>query len=648
MKIFNKLSIITALVVLVSCSSKDEHGSFSFQFDPQKEISGKTFAIKDINPDLPADWDEYSFLVMEYKISTSQRFQLGFTTDSGIVDIRVMSYVPGAWNRIAFPLKYFTDLPDAAVDFAATYNHPRYTGWANLRGRIGPLHGVDSVGVRMHKPIGNPTIEIRSLSLAKEDPGDMFLEDTPAIDRFGQQIRLDYKEKVKDEAELKSYWDAEDAIAEDNNRFGYSKYGGYLKQKREATGYFRLTKENGRWWFVDPEGYLFLSVGVDCVSAGNGGLIRDYDKRSNMYEAVPAEDFLIKTDRDGRKTYSLGEWNLYRRYGEGYKQKANENIIRRMDRWGLNTIANWSDEEVIKMQKKAFVASLHGLGMKGELMGLCDVYAPEYKENLQKNISMSTEKLKDNPWLLGYFVGNEPAWINQEVLLCKRILEGSDRPIKVALEEYLSKKGDTDDNRRQFVLESFKTFLTDVNGILKKCDPNHLNLGIRFAEPNTVPDDLLAICGEGFDVFSFNSYSLTPNHDMLDRTERITGLPMIIGEFHFGTVDRGLAQSLWQVNSEHERGVAYRYYVEQAFSHPALIGTGYFQWADQDITGRFDGENYNCGLVDVTDRPYPEMTDAVAESSMRLFDVHSGSVEPFSEIAENARGDEYLPDVWNQ
>lgn len=30
----------------------------------------------------------------------------------------------------------------------------------------------------------------------------------------------------------------------------------------------------------------------------------------------------------------------------------------------------------------------------------------------------------------------------------------------------------------------------------------------------------------------------------------ISGLPMIIGEYHFGTVDRGLAQSLWQVNSQ--------------------------------------------------------------------------------------------------
>ena len=68
-----------------------------------------------------------------------------------------MSYVPNAWNKLAIPLKYFTELPDPAVDLAATNNHARYTGWINLGGKRGPMHQVDSIGIRMRKPIGNPT-----------------------------------------------------------------------------------------------------------------------------------------------------------------------------------------------------------------------------------------------------------------------------------------------------------------------------------------------------------------------------------------------------------------------------------------------------------------------------------------------------------
>ena len=127
-----------------------------------------------------------------------------------------------------------------------------------------------------------------------------------------------------------------------------------------------------------------------------------------------------------------------------------------------------------------------------------------------------------------------------------------------------------------------------------------------------------------------------------------TGLPMIIGEYHFGTVDRGMAQSLWQVNSQKERGVAYSFYTEQAYSHPGLIGTAYFQWCDQDLTGRRDGENYNCGLIDVTDRPYPLQVGAMKETAKRLLDIHNGKLKPTEVKPVKARGHGGIPDLWEK
>jgi hypothetical protein len=107
----------------------------------------------------------------------------------------------------------------------------------------------------------------------------------------------------------------------------------------------------------------------------------------------------------------------------------------------------------------------------------------------------------------------------------------------------------------------------------------------------------------------------------------------MIGEFHVGAPGRGLAASLVQVRDAAERGKGYRFYVEQAFSIPELIGTHWFQWADQPCTGRFDGENYNIGLIDVTDRPYPDMVKAMQETHQRLYRVHLGEEAPFSEQA---------------
>lgn len=637
--------------MLAHCGS-GKPKSFLIRFDTTKEVSGQKFAIKDITPGLPESWDQYNYVVLEFRITTAQRFQVGFTTDSGYNELRVMSYVPNGWNKLAIPLKYYRNLPDANIDLAATYNQPRFTGWINLGGKRGPLHGVDSIGIRMRAPIGNPEIELRSIALSVEDPGDEYLGTIPSVDEFGQWNLGNYEGKILSMEQLKTEWSEEDNEAMTGNIFNYSQYGGFLDKKVKATGFFRTEKIDGRWWFVDPEGYLFLSVGVDCIASGRGGVAKDVDKRRNMFKELPPQTppSRAQSNQQGRQNtdYSFGQWNLIRRYGDTYREKANEMTIKRMDRWGVNTIGNWSSGDIIGMNRKNFMVSMRTAGVERGLMGLADVYAPDFKKMLDEAIKNSVEGFKDNPRLIGYFVGNEPAWLGEEVRLCDIILGGDDKPIKEALKKFLA-DNDTPEMRREFIFNTFRIFLASVKESQKKYDPNHLNLGIRFGSIRNIDEDILKMCRESFDVLSFNCYDICPSKEMLDRAFAIADLPMIIGEFHFGTVDRGMAQSLWQVDSQVERGVAYRYYTEQGYSHPALVGTAYFQWCDQDLTGRRnDGENYNCGLVDVTDRPYKHQVEAMVETAKRLYEVHSGALEPFSQKPFRARGHERIPDLWNK
>jgi hypothetical protein len=640
------IALITLTVItLIRCGSPAGK-TVKIIFDNTKEVSGKKFALADITPNLSTDWDAYNYVVLEFKITTAQRFQVGFTTDSGYNELRVMSYVPNGWNKLAIPLKFYRQLPDANSDLAATFNQPRYTGWVNLGGKRGPLHGVDSIGIRMRAPIGNPEIEIRSVALSAEDPGDVYLESVPSVDEFGQWNLGEYEGKIHSLEQLQKEWKAEDNEPISTAAYNYSQYGGYLQKKVKATGFFRTEKIDGRWWFVDPEGHLFLSVGVDCVSSGGSGNAKDVDKRRNMFKELPPQ-VASSGQQVKRNNYDFGQWNLNRRYGESYKQKSNELIIRRMDKWGVNTIGNWSGGDVIAMNKKAFMISMHTAGVESGLMGLADVYAPDFLKKLDDAMKGSISKNKDNPWLIGYFVGNEPSWLGEELRLCDIILNGEDKPIKTELKRFLE-KGDTPELRKEFIFNTFRIFLSAVKEAQKKYDPNHLNLGIRFGNISNIDEAILKICKESFDVLSFNCYDLNPKKEMMDRALSITDLPMVIGEYHFGTVDRGMAQSLWQVDSQKERGVAYRYYTEQGYSHPGLIGTAYFQWCDQDLTGRFDGENYNCGLVDVTDRPYKEQVEAMAETAKRLYEVHTGKIEPFSQKPTRARGHEQIPDLWNR
>jgi hypothetical protein len=636
---------ILATLLLTQCTSAPKE--FKIKFNSNDEVSGQKFAIKDINPELPLNWDEYNFVVIEFKITTAQRFHIGFNTDYGYNELRVMSYLPNGWNKLAIPLKFYRRLPDARIDLAATFNQPRYTGWINLGGQRGELHSVDSIGIRMRVPIGNPEFEIRSITLAVDDPGDTYLEEIYAVDEFGQHNLVQYPEKITSLEQLKAEWSAEDKELESAQPdYNYSRYGGYLQKQVKGTGFFRIEKIDGRWWFVDPDGYLFLSHGVDCVNPGGGGNANNLDKRANMFKELPPDQF--KQTYRNRESASFGAWNLYRRYGEDFREKANEMAIKRMDRWGLNTIANWSNAAVYGLKKKAHTLQLRGLAMDGNLMGLADVYAPDFAAKIDSSMKTFLPENKDNPWVIGYFVGNEPSWLGQEARLCDLILEGEARPIKTELEEYLQ-NGNTPERKKVFIYKTFNTFLQTVKTTMKRYDPNHLNLGIRFGNLNELDESLMEICRNAFDILSFNCYALEPSKEMMDRALRLTDTPMIIGEYHFGTVDRGMAQSLWQVENEQQRGVAYRYYTEQAYSHPGLIGTGYFQWCDQDLMGRgSDGENYNCGYIDVTDRPYKHQVEATMETAKRLFDVHSGTIQPFSQEPEKARGHGSIPDLWNE
>ena len=100
--------------------------------------------------------------------------------------------------------------------------------------------------------------------------------------------------------------------------------------------------------------------------------------------------------------------------------------------------------------------------------------------------------------------------------------------------------------------------------------------------------------------------------------------PMIIGEFHFGALDRGMFHTgLVATASQKDRADAYRGYVHSAICHPQIVGTHWFQFGDEAVTGRGDGENYQIGFVDVCDTPYAETIAASREIGANLYDLRT-------------------------
>lgn len=254
------------------------------------------------------------------------------------------------------------------------------------------------------------------------------------------------------------------------------------------------------------------------------------------------------------------------------------------------------------------------------------MYAGEFARDVEAAAARTLTPRKDDPYLRGYYVGNEPAWPGREDELVEMILAGPATATQREAKRFLS-GNDTPERRKAFVLGTFEEYPALINAATRKHAPNHLNLGLRFG--GRPPDEVVRMA-RVFDVYSLNVYDYGPSAQM-QRAYELAGRPILIGEFHNGVPGNGLGASLVQVRDQKERGVGYRYYVEQAAALPAFVGANWFLAVDQSVTGRMDGENYNFGFVDVTDRPCREIVEAAKETHRRLFQVHSGKTAPFSQ-----------------
>lgn len=72
------------------------------------------------------------------------------------------------------------------------------------------------------------------------------------------------------------------------------------------------------------------------------------------------------------------------------------------------------------------------------------------------------------------------------------------------------------------------------------------------------------------------------------------------------------------------RAAAYYNYAKSALENPAIIGIHWHQFSDQAVTGRFDGENFQVGLTDVCDNPYPETIAKVREVGRDMYKIRGG------------------------
>jgi len=490
------------------------------------------------------------------------------------------------------------------------------------------------------------------------------------VDKYGQYARSDWKGKVKSDEDLKRQWREEEEWLKANPPFAdRDEFGGWLNgPKLKATGFFRtayvvngnetephanLQQGKGRWWLVTPTGRLFFSLGINCVRQDEGSPL---DNREYLFSWLPEPNspftqFIFHwRSRGYTRWVNFYAMNLFRKYGDDWRQKWLDVTVRRLLSWGFNTIGNWSSAEVFRARKIPYVVPIHygaPTYFQTAWHQMPDVFDERYPEVVERTIANAVREWKDDPWCIGYFVDNELSWggwgndpvsrydLPRRVMASDGNLPSKREFVKLlrakygeigklreawrvqvsSWEDLLSRPLElppqmTDEciaDLSEFLTHFARRYFSVVRNALKKHAPNQLYLGCRFAPR---PMEVVKVAAEFCDVVSFNIYARTVDEHEWAFTNTL-GKPCIIGEFHFGALDRGMFHTgLVAVESQEERGKAYQAYVRSVWKLPAFVGCHWFQYVDQPLTGRFDGENYNIGFVSVVDYPYWELVEA--------------------------------------
>lgn len=492
----------------------------------------------------------------------------------------------------------------------------------------------------------------------------------PFVDPFGQYEHDTWPGKLTDEGQLSERAEEEARYLwpkdpprpqpwpfEDRDRFGGWSSGPEL----EATGWFRSQEINGKWWLVTPSGRLFLSVGMDCVGHWQRTFVTG---REDWFAWLPPEDdeafgkFYAKvTDTHsmaeqiggGGTVFGFYSANLLRKHGAEWNTRWRETSYRRLQVWGFNTLGNWSQSDVIANSPLPYVVSgqVSGVppiaGASGYWARMFDVYDPAFVDRARRVVDAVAGPHAGNPLCIGYFIDNELAWdgVINGVLRspgtqpARKVLLDALRGKYATLEELNAawgtgyaawdEIGDTGDRSEamQRDLDDFlygfaRTYFQALSDAFRQKAPNQLYLGCRFSNQ---PDPVIRACADFADVISFNRYETAIDCAQFE-APALQGKPVMIGEFHFGALDRGMFHGgLVPVEDQEARGAAYREYWRSVADCPAVVGAHWFQYVDEPLTGRhLDGENYNIGFVDVTDTPYPELRDAAIEVHSTIYE----------------------------
>lgn len=434
-------------------------------------------------------------------------------------------------------------------------------------------------------------------------------------------------------------------------------YGGWTALKLGASGFFRLQKSQGRWWFVTPEGSPYLGLGMNHVHPG--WLALEYN-RAHWVREFGAEKPFDPQWQEGVKKKVTAEMKLL-----GFNHFGVHNDLRYVGGLGFPFIKAISFVKIHHYHvpsAKAFV----------------DVFADDFENHCHRLAQKECGPLKDNRWVVGYAMTDCPIFTDEEAAPRDTVAYGSPRPGTPTWPRVLRNLGPEAPGKRAYVetmktvysnwihhfndtygtaFKSFEALLqardwrTDAdlgNGLemrdnrwflkrvvdryyrvatnaIRQVDSNHLVFGDKLNGNTNGCDSVVEITSKYTDLVHYQMYGrLQEQRPVVGRWSKASGKPCFNGDGAFGVPYDLMPNPHGPhcVDQKHRADMV-REFVRGMFSRNDFVGWSVCGWVDTWKTNPRKKYKQHSGFQDPMGKLNGPYVKALAELSRDLYRIAS-------------------------
>jgi hypothetical protein len=393
--------------------------------------------------------------------------------------------------------------------------------------------------------------------------------------------------------------------------------------------------ENGVDWLKTPCGDRFYSIGVNILDGGNG----EHAKLGNAYTGYDWAKFAP----------TLSDWAAATR--------------RRLRGWGFNSAGGWSLPP--QQLKLPGVINLE-LGRLARFHWF-DPFSPDTEARMMALAKELVAPYRGSPYRIGYFSDNEVGWWAGALFgfFSMKPADNFTKQHWVAMlrqhyaddwagfsadfhppdgveswDQLLATRGLTALRPgshgiaavREWAGIVAERYYTLAERAIRAADPEALYFGDRL--PIYYDPAAVRAMATHVDALAIN-YNVDAGDGWIARYffgglgKLSGGKPVLITEWFFAARENRTGNRnnghLMTVGTQAERARGAAEATRNFAALPMVVGAQWFQYYDHPKGGRADGEDYNFGLVDIDDRPYQELAQALAAVNREAPAIHAAA-----------------------